>query len=198
MASPKISQKKQSFKISFFQNRLVSQLLSLVLIVAGSVLVFLASLTYLNLDIRHPYLAEPKIEVISKNQPIKLFIPKLGKTLNVTQGEVINNRWTISQTGVSFLADSALPGSKGNSVIYGHNLKSILGDLSNLSNSDKIYVLLSNGSFVKYQVSEEKEINPNQVEILSETQDSRLTIFTCSGFLDSSRFVVIAKEYKAV
>ena len=36
------------------------------------------------------------------------------------------------------------------------------------------------------------------VEILSQTEDARLTIFTCSGFLDTARFVVVAKQEKAV
>lgn len=196
MASQKHSQKKQGFQINFLNNSLVARILSLVLIVFGSALVFFASLSYSNLDINHPFITKPEAEVTQGNQPVKLFIPKLSKTLNVTRGEAVNNRWTISPTGVSYLTDSALPGTVGNSVIYGHNLASILGDLSSLTNEDKIYVLLSNGSFVKYTVSEEKEISPYQVEILSQTPDSRLTIFTCSGFLDTARFVVIAKETK--
>ena len=127
-------------------------------------------------------------------KPAKLYIPKLAKILYVSDGYVADNRWTVSQTGVSFLTTSALPGKRGNSVIYGHNLKDILGGLPTLAIGDHIYVTLTNGEIIRYEVSEKKEIKPTQVEILNDSKDYRLTIYTCSGFLDQSRFVVIAKQ----
>lgn len=193
MAISKSSQKKPSFQI-IFQKVFISETLSLLLIAFGAGLIFLASTSFLNLDIRHPFLIKSQPELKVVNKPTKLFIPKLAKKLTISEGQVVNNRWTISQTGVSHLVDSAIPGASGNSVIYGHNLKNILGDLPNLKTGDKIYVLLKDGGFVKYQVYEQKEISPYQVEILSQTEDSRLTIFTCSGFLDTARFAVIAKQ----
>lgn len=128
-------------------------------------------------------------------KPTKLYIPRLSKTLYISDGEVVDNRWTISQTGVSYLVGSALPGSIGNSVIYGHNRNEILGYLPQVVAGDPIYVVLASGDFVKYQVFETKEVTPNQVDILNQaTGDSRLTIYTCIGFLDQARFVVIAKK----
>ncbi|MBI3341892.1 sortase, partial [Candidatus Curtissbacteria bacterium] len=50
------------------------------------------------------------------------------------------------------------------------------------------------GKIVKYQVSDEKEVTPESIDIINATTDSRLTVYTCSGFLDSARFVVIAKQ----
>lgn len=156
----------------------------------------MASTNLLNLDLRQPFLSKPEVE-IALIRPIRLFIPKLEKSLAIEEGEVVNNRWSISQTGVSFYKDSAVPGSVGNSVIYGHNLKNVLGDLQKLTNEDKIYVILSDGSFAKYEVFEKKTIKPDQVEILNQTQDSRLTIYTCSGFLDTARYVVVARELES-
>lgn len=197
MAITKSLEKKSGFPVNF-KKALDSQVLSLALILLGSIFVFLGSTSYLNLDLRHPFITKTEAKIVSQNPPVKLFIPSISKTLNISEGEVVNNRWTISQTGVSFLTNSALPGTTGNSVIYGHNLNSVLGYLKNVKNGDKIYILLSDGKFVKYTVFEEKEISPYQVEILSASQDSRLTIFTCSGFLDTARFVVVAKQEKAV
>lgn len=144
---------------------------------------------------------EPKLQTdiqteqyASIQKPQKLIIPRLSKTLDITDGTFANDRWSISETGVSYLTSSALPTQAGNSVIYGHNKKDILGDLPSLKNGDQIYLVLANGNFVKYQVSEAKVIKSTQVEILNETQDSRLTIYTCSGFLDQARFVVIAAK----
>lgn len=117
----------------------------------------------------------------------------MQRLLNISDGYTQGDRWTTSQTGVSYLTSSAIP-TKGNTVIYGHNTANILGGLWRVHEGDYIYLVLSNGNFVKYQVKETKEIEPTQVEILSQTEDSRLTLYTCSGFLDEARFVVIAHQ----
>lgn len=191
MASPKRTQKKSGLKV-IFKKVLFAQILSFITIIIGAILIFISSASLLNLDFKHPFLSKPEPEIVSV-RPIRLYIPNLAKSLAIEVGEVVNNRWSISQTGVSFYKDSAIPGSNGNSVIYGHNLKNILGDLPKLTSEDKIYVILSDGSFARYAVFNKKSISPNQVEILNQTQDSRLTIYTCSGFLDTARFAVIAK-----
>lgn len=125
-------------------------------------------------------------------KPTKLYIPRMAKVLSVSDGYVTGNRWTTSPIGVSYYTDSALPG-QGNTVLYGHNTRDILGGLWRVSNGDYIYVVLADGQFVKYQVLETKEIKPTQVEILNQSADSRLTIYTCSGFLDQARFAVVSK-----
>lgn len=132
---------------------------------------------------------------ISENpKPIKLFIPNIKISLSVSDGSYIADRWVISEGGVSYLTTSAVPGSLGNSVFYGHNRTEILGRLPNLKIGESIYIVMDNGKFVKYEVYEKKEIKPEQVEILNQSTDSRLTIYTCSGFLDTARFVVLAKN----
>lgn len=127
-------------------------------------------------------------------KPTKIYIPKLQRVLYISDGYQQENSWTISQTGVSFLTSSTIPGSQGNTVIYGHNTKDILGGLWRVQNGDVVYVVMEDGNFYKYQVFATKEITPNQVEILQKTQDNRLTIYTCSGTLDTARFVVTALE----
>src|SRR3989344_529519 len=127
-------------------------------------------------------------------KPAKLYIPRLSRILYVSDGYVTGNRWLVSPTGVSFYPESALPGSSGNSVLYGHNTKEILAGLWRVQDRDFLYIVLANGGVVKYQVFEKKEVKPTQVEILDKSADSRLTIYTCSGFLDQARFVVVAKE----
>lgn len=126
-------------------------------------------------------------------KPYKLYIPKLHKILYVSDGVIVDGRWIVSDSGVSYLTTSPLPGKVGNSVLYGHNLDSILGRLPSLSPDDLVYVVMDNGSFYKYKIFERKEVKPNAVEILKNSNDSRITIYTCSGFLDSARFVVVGK-----
>lgn len=127
-------------------------------------------------------------------KPAKLYIPNMDRVLYVSDGYVQANRWTVSETGVSYLTTSALPTQAGNTVMYGHNRKGILGGLWRVREGDYLYVILENGQFVKYQVAQRKEIKPTQVEILERTEDSRLTLYTCSGFLDTARFVLVAQK----
>lgn len=184
MANKTRPQKKLSIR------RTISLILAIVSILLGMALIFASTAT----SSLSPKSDSFKEVSLPANYPVKLYIPKLEKALDITDGQVVDDRWTVSATGVSYLTTSAIPGAIGNSVIYGHNRKEILGGLPKLSLGDFIYVTMKNGEVLKYEVFERKEISPTQVEILNETEDSRLTIYTCSGFLDQSRFVVIAKK----
>lgn len=136
----------------------------------------------------------PNSRQIQNVHPVNLYIPRLSKVLAVSDGFALDDRWTISQTGVSFLTTSALPGAGGNTVLYGHNRQEILGDLDKLEAGDDIYVSLTSGQIYHFKVDHTSQIQPTQVDILSPTPSSRLTIYTCSGFLDQSRFVVFANQ----
>ena len=163
---------------------------SILLILIGSAFLYLATadrFSTANFQSKSVEATEAQVK------PLKIFIPKLDKTLAISGGFVTNNRWTVSETGVSFLTTSAVPGNLGNAVLYGHNRDAILGKLWKVQSGDLVYVVLSDGSISKYQIFERKEVKPNEVEILGNVGDSRLTIYTCSGFLDSARFVVVGE-----
>lgn len=169
--------------------------LSLILIIAGAALLSVSYKEKLDSS-SDQNLGNSGNEIVSerKLKPSKLYIPTFNKSLDVYDGSFEKNRWVVSQKGVSFMTSSALPGEEGNAVMYGHNRKSILGDLKNIKKDEYILVILSDQSVVKYKISDTKEIQPTQVEILNQTKDATLTIYTCSGYLDESRFVVIAKK----
>lgn len=166
-------------------------LFGLALIIYSSMVSNLPSIQKAVADI---FLAEQQEPKETANNPVKIYIPKLSRTLYITEGEVVDNRWIISQTGVSHLKTSAIPGDAGNSVIYGHNLDTILGGLPYMATGDVIYIVLKDGNFVKYEIEKTAQVEPSQVEILKNTQEAKLTIFTCDGFLDQARFVVVAKQ----
>lgn len=163
--------------------------LAVLLIVIGIGLIFFSSNSQSKTDSTVQIHSEA-----DKEYPVTLYIPKIHKILQISNGTAVDSRWTVSDTGVSYLTSSALPGTIGNSVIYGHNRREILGTLPNLSTGERIYITTSGGQIITYEVFEKKEIKPTQVEILNSSEDYRLTIYTCSGFLDQSRFVVIAKQ----
>lgn len=189
MANTKSSSKKEQVSPRTFYIRFSA---SLFLILVGVAFLFWA--TYKNFGFKLTIQASSALaseQITSK--PLKVYIPNLGRVLYVSDGKVTDNRWVTTPTGVSYLTSSAAPGTRGNTVIYGHNTISVLGGLWRVHEGDYIYIVMNDGQFYKYQVFERKEIDPSQVDILSQTSDSRLTIYTCSGFLDSARFVVVSK-----
>jgi len=138
-------------------------------------------------------LPQSQIAQEARNNPIRINIPKIERDLEISDGYVSDNRWIVAKSGVSYLVTSGALGKEGNVVLYGHNTKDVLGGMWKVQNGDIIEVTASDGNVYKYQIFERKEVKPNAVEILTQTDDSRLTIYTCSGFLDSARFVVVGK-----
>jgi len=128
-----------------------------------------------------------------KTQPLAITLPTLKKTLPIFPAIVSKDSWQTSPSGVSYLSSSPLPGEKGNSILYGHNWPNLLGSLAKMKPGDRIEIAFSDGSIREFVVAYTTTVNPGQVEILKDSEDSRLTLYTCTGFLDSKRFVVTAK-----
>lgn len=128
-----------------------------------------------------------------KTQPLAITLPTLQKTFPIFPASVSKNTWQTSASGVSYLSTSPLPGAKGNSILYGHNWPNLLGNLFKIRPGDGISISFSDGSVREFVVAYTTTVSPSQVEILRPSVDSLLTLYTCSGFLDSKRFVVTAK-----
>jgi LPXTG-site transpeptidase (sortase) family protein len=103
-----------------------------------------------------------------------------------------DNQWGVSDDKASYLIQSARPGEAGNIIVYGHNKRTILGNIRALKGYETITVTLSNGSTRLYKISKMVEVDPSKVTYLEPTSSEVLTLYTCSGFLDSKRFIVQA------
>ena len=175
----------------------ISQAFAILLIIFGAGLIFWSAFRQ-GYGWQTPTQVEPQLNqeqtVQESPKPARIYIPKLEKTLEVSDGFIQNNRWTISVTGVSYLTTSGKIGEQGNVVLYGHNTQDVLGELWKVQTGDIVEVTDSGGNIHKFEIFERKEVKPNSVEILESTADSRLTIYTCSGFLDTARFVVVGKK----
>jgi LPXTG-site transpeptidase (sortase) family protein len=113
-------------------------------------------------------------------------------TINVHLPVIAVTNWKVSNNGVSYLASTPIPGSTGNSVLYGHNWKSLLGNLPNIKRGEYITIKYVNGITKEFIVTDLQIVDPNRTEVLENTTDTRLTLYTCTGFLDRKRFVVTA------
>lgn len=129
----------------------------------------------------------------SQVKPIGIKINSLNLSLPIIPSEIRNNKWEATTKGVSYLKSSAFPGEKGNTILYGHNWAGLLGNLKKVKTGEKIAIIYSDGSAKEFLIEYFIEVKPDNGDILQNSSDSRITLYTCSGFLDSKRLVVVAK-----
>lgn len=128
----------------------------------------------------------------SVSLPEHITIKSLNINLPVTPSAIKNNVWEVSTTGASYLQSSPVPGEKGNSIIYTHNWLKLFGNLVLAKPGDEIEVTYADLSKKYFYVKQIKTVTPDETSILLSGNDIRLTLFTCTGYMDSKRFVVIA------
>ena len=127
------------------------------------------------------------------NKLLGRFSKDLGIDLEVKEASINNGIWEISETTASFLNSSAKPGEGGNIVIYGHNKKDILGKLiGNIKTGMEIQIFSQNGTFFRYETIEIKTVTPNEIGVVLPTDYEILTLYTCTGLLDSKRLIIKA------
>lgn len=137
------------------------------------------------------------LEQIQENEtkntiPQTIEIDSLAQKLELDSQIYLNGIWGISEKNPSYLLQSAKPGENGNIIIYGHNKPGIFQNLSKVKPNDIVYLeTLTNRH--SYKVSAVQIVFPNQTQFLNKTDYEVLTIYTCSGFLDSKRLVIQAK-----
>ncbi len=124
--------------------------------------------------------------------PIHVAIPWRVDVAVEPQVYTADGQWTISPNSASYWMQSARPGENGNIVIYGHNTKENLGNLRAMYAGAEVTLTTDDGQTHVYEVTEWHETQPNDTSWLKPTETETLTLYTCSGFLDSLRFVVRA------
>lgn len=138
--------------------------------------------------------APKPVETVEEGDlPERITVSKVKIDLPVLPAKVVDNQWEISKEGAFYLLGSGIPGRKGNVVIYGHNQNNLLGPIRWLEPEDKIIVSNKKRMDFIYQIVETKTVSPQTTEVLAPTEDATLTLYTCTGFLDKDRFVIVAK-----
>lgn len=127
--------------------------------------------------------------------PSRIVIPKHSIDLSVVEAKVKNGFWETSETQASHGIGSANPSDRGNIVIFAHARNGLFGPIRNISLGTQVYILTKDHWFT-YVVDTVKLVAPDAVEVIRQTDKETLTLFTCSGFLDSKRLVVTAVPQK--
>lgn len=132
------------------------------------------------------------IPITIKHAPLPTSI-KIGTLIDQTIEEhsfSVENMPTVSSDRVSYLSSSARPGEIGNVILYGHNKRTILGNLSQVKVGDVITLSTADNQLVSYTVSTAKVVELTDTQWLLQTETHSITIYTCIGWMDSQRFIV--------
>lgn len=134
---------------------------------------------------------------------MRLQIPRLGITTEIIEAPFVARQWDISRLRgeVAHLAGTAYPGQPGNAVLAGHITIPGAGwgpfqELEILQPGDRVFIEQGGQMFI-YEVTENLVVDPGDVHLAFPTEDTRLTLVTCSAWDDAletytKRIVVIA------
>jgi hypothetical protein len=126
-------------------------------------------------------LVQETLEKQGKNQ---LVIEGLGINLRVFPGGRKDGNWITTSKGIS----------KVNNIYYGHNWENLLGKLLQAKVGQEIKITNQNTDELVYKIKYITEVYPTQREIIENLPKDTIIVYTCSGLLDSKRFVVTAEK----
>lgn len=127
----------------------------------------------------------------SAQSPLRVVIPTVNIDLPIVEANVVDGYWEISETTASHGVGSANPGEIGNTVLFAHARADLFGPVRELKKDDVLYVLTKD-RWHRYAVLQTKLVEPKDIEVIASTDEEILTLFTCSGFLDTKRLIVTA------
>lgn len=126
--------------------------------------------------------------------PARLRIPAMFLDSPVHEVTVNLGEWEVSPMDIGHHEGTANPGERGNVVLAGHRdiNSALFRELDRLEPGDEVFV--GNGvREYRYVVKESLVVQPNHIEVMEATSDSRVTLITCTPIgLATQRLVVVA------
>jgi len=120
----------------------------------------------------------------------RISIPDIGVDKIVVEGVTLDDL----KRGPGHYPETPLPGQPGNAAIAGHRTTygAPFGRINELEAGDEILVTTLQGAF-RYEVSEQLIVEPDQVEVLDDFGDDRLTLTACHPkYSARQRIIVVA------
>jgi len=144
----------------------------------------------------------------------RIVIPKIGQNIpirDISPTNLLEEKWDklekdiqeALKSGAVHYPGTAIPGQRGNVFITGHSsyylwdpgkYKDVFALLHNMEIGDEVFVVYNQQKF-RYVVEEKKVIKPNEVDVLKQTADKRLTLMTCTPIGTAlNRLIIVAKQ----
>jgi len=162
------------------------------LLIVGLIFIIIPTLFYVNQTIQLTFFT-PKVYVVEKiaPTPISISIPSVKINLPIEETTITNGTWSISSIGASHLSTSGRPTEKGAIILYAHNTLDRFGPIRWLAKGKEIIIKTDDGKSHTYVISKTFDVYPDQLDVFDQKTET-LILYTCTGFADLKRFIVIA------
>lgn len=157
------------------------------------ILVFMAW-RYHNLRILSFETESVSIKTTSSIKPVYIKAYPVGVDVEIKDAGIVNGIWQVHPNEVSYLKTSDGIGGSSNIILYGHNKINVLGPIRHIKIGAVIEITGNDGKAYKYSVIKTDTVKPDNLVYLNELDKETLTIYTCTGFLDTERFIVVANR----
>ena len=162
-------------------------------------------------EVQKRQIPELNIEVAPTDN--RIIIPRIDKNIpvmRISSQSLIDRNWGALEAemqnalrdGVVHYPGTSLPGQAGNIAITGHSsyfpwdpgrFKDVFALLHDVVEGDKIVMYWNQDKFL-YEIEEIKVVLPEDISVLKQTPDDRLTLITCTPIgTNVKRLIVIAK-----
>ena len=125
--------------------------------------------------------------------PKKIIIPDLSIDLDIERSKIINGYWQVHEESAGWGEGSGIPGEKGNQVVFAHAREGLFLPIKDIEKGMIVYIF-TESNWYSYQVIEIKQVYPTQTQVIAPSEHEILTLYTCSGFNDSKRLIVVAER----
>lgn len=123
-------------------------------------------------------------------KPIHIKAYPVGVDVDIKPAVIINGVWPVFPDRAGYTVND------NNLIIYGHNKNDIFGSIRWIKLGAKIEITGSDNKTYFYEVIKIDTVNPDNLSYIQPTVTETLTLYTCTGFLDTKRFIVIANRIK--
>lgn len=155
----------------------------------------------------------PPLEMEIAPSDDRIIIPRIDQNIpivRVSSDSLIKRDWDALENemqkalrdGVVHYPGTSLPGQTGNVVVTGHSsyfpwdpgkFKDVFALLHDVVKGDRIVVYYNQDKYI-YEVNDIKVVLPDNIEILKQTPDDRITLITCTPVgTNLKRLIVTAK-----
>jgi sortase (surface protein transpeptidase) len=135
--------------------------------------------------------------------PNRILVPSLNIDLPVVSQSYspVLKSWPVSAATANYATETVLINNfHGQSLIYGHDIRSVFEPLLGLKPNAIVYIYTDNGHVFKYTYSGSHDVSPRQTTIVADmaNQPAGLNLITCDGDYFQYRHVMNFKLVKAV
>lgn len=164
--------------------------------ILGTFLILISVVYHVYEITKYSFTATPTVDTAQQVQrkplPMHIDIDQTTMDFPVVETVIQHGVWQVADNGVSHLGISARPGEDGAIIMYAHNLLDRFGSLPYVYIGQKVTITTADNKKYVYIIKKTQVVSPTDTKILTNQKGEVLILYTCYGFADLERFVVLA------